>query len=57
MPHSYDSLRTIDYFAPSNDISRKRMQSPIDAMKQLGDIQSTIAADKVAVPGRTRLVD
>lgn len=54
---SYDYLRKINYFAPSNEISRKRMQSLIDAMKQLGDIQSDITPDKIAVPGLTRLVD
>jgi NitT/TauT family transport system substrate-binding protein len=54
---SYDYLRKINYFAPSNEISRKRMQNLIDAMKALGDIKSDITPDKVVVPGLTRLVD
>jgi NitT/TauT family transport system substrate-binding protein len=54
---SYDFLRKIDYFAPTNEISRKRMQALIDAMKELGDIKSDISPDKIAVPGLTRLVD
>jgi NitT/TauT family transport system substrate-binding protein len=54
---SYDYLRKIDYFAATNDISRKRMQSLIEAMKTLGDIKSDITPDKIVVPGLTRLVD
>ena len=54
---SYDYLRKIDYFAATNDISRKRMQSLIEAMKALGDIKSDITPDKIVVPGLTRLVD
>jgi NitT/TauT family transport system substrate-binding protein len=54
---SYDYLRKINYFAPSNAISRKRMQSLIDAMKALGDISTDITPDKIVVPGLARLVD
>jgi NitT/TauT family transport system substrate-binding protein len=54
---SYDYLRKINYFAPSNEISRKRMQNLIDAMKALGDIKSDITPDKVVVPSLSRLVD
>jgi NitT/TauT family transport system substrate-binding protein len=57
MERSYDYLRKIDYFAPSNEISRKRMQNLIDAMKALGDIKSEITPDRIVVPGLTRLVD
>jgi NitT/TauT family transport system substrate-binding protein len=54
---SYDYLRKINYFAPSNEVSRKRMQNLIDAMKALGDIKSDITPDKVVVPSLARLVD
>jgi NitT/TauT family transport system substrate-binding protein len=54
---SYDYLRKIDYFQRDNAISRKRMQSLIDAMKALGDIKSDIAPDKVVMPDLARLVD
>jgi ABC-type nitrate/sulfonate/bicarbonate transport system substrate-binding protein len=54
---SYDYLRKIDYFAPTNEISRKRMQNLINAMKALGDIKTDITPDKIVVPGLTRLVD
>jgi ABC-type nitrate/sulfonate/bicarbonate transport system substrate-binding protein len=54
---SYDYLRKINYFAPTNAISRSRMQNLINAMKALGDIKSDITPDKIVVPGLTRLVD
>jgi NitT/TauT family transport system substrate-binding protein len=54
---SYDFLRKIDYFAPTNAISRARMQNLINAMKGLGDIKTDITPDKIVVPGLTRLVD
>jgi NitT/TauT family transport system substrate-binding protein len=54
---SYDYLRKIGYFAPSNGISRARMQNLINTMKALGDIKSDITPDKIVVPGLTRLVD
>ena len=54
---SYDYLRKINYFAPSNAISRKRMQSLIDAMKALGDISTDITPDKIVVPDLAHLVD
>ncbi len=54
---SYDYLRKINYFAPTNAISRARMQNLINAMKGLGDIKSDITPDKIAVPGLARLVD
>src|SRR5258708_39856373 len=54
---SYDYLRKINYFAPTNDISRSRMQNLINAMKALGDIKTDITPDKIVVPGLTRLVD
>jgi len=54
---SYDYLRKIDYFAPTNAVSRSRMQNIIDAMKALGDIKSDITPDRVVMPGLARLVD
>jgi NitT/TauT family transport system substrate-binding protein len=54
---SYDYLRKINYFAPTNEISRKRMRNLINAMKALGDIKTDITPDKIVVPGLARLVD
>jgi NitT/TauT family transport system substrate-binding protein len=54
---SYDYLRKINYFAPTNAISRSRMQNLINAMKALGDIKTDITPDKIVVPGLARLVD
>ena len=54
---SYDFLRKINYFSPTKDISRARMQNLINAMKALGDIKTDITPDKIVVPALTRLVD
>jgi ABC-type nitrate/sulfonate/bicarbonate transport system substrate-binding protein len=54
---SYDYLRKINYFAPNSDISRRRMQNLIDAMKALGDIKSDITPEKVIIPSLARPVD
>jgi len=54
---SYDFLRKINYFSPTKDISRARVQNLINAMKALGDIKTDITPDKVVVPGLARLVD
>ena len=54
---SYDFLRKINYFAPTKDISRSRMQNLINAMKALGDIKTDITPDKIVVPGLAHLVD
>jgi NitT/TauT family transport system substrate-binding protein len=54
---SYDFLRKINYFAPSNEISRSRVQNVIDAMKALGDIKTDITPDRIVAPGLTRLID
>jgi NitT/TauT family transport system substrate-binding protein len=54
---SYDYLRKINYFAPTNAISRSRLQNVINAMKGLGDIKSDITPDHVIVSGLAHLVD
>ena len=54
---SYDYLRKINYFAPTGDISRTRMQNLIDAMKAMGDIKDDIKPDRVVLPGLVRLTD
>jgi NitT/TauT family transport system substrate-binding protein len=54
---SYDYLRKINYFNPSNAISRSRVQNLINAMKGLGDIKTDITPERVVAQGLTRLVD
>ena len=54
---SYDYLRRIAYFNPSNAISRSRVQNLINAMKGLGDIKTDITPDRVVAPDLPRLVD
>ncbi len=54
---AYDYMRKIDYFAPSNAISRAQIESLEKSMQALGDTGSNVAPDKVVAAGLTRLVD
>jgi NitT/TauT family transport system substrate-binding protein len=54
---SYDFLHKIGYFATSDAVSRKSLQSLIDAMKALGDIEGTITPERLVIPGLTALSD
>jgi len=54
---SYDFLRKIHYFATTDAVSRKSLQSLIDAMKELGDIDGTITPERLVIPGLTALTD
>jgi NitT/TauT family transport system substrate-binding protein len=54
---SYDYLRKIDYFAPSNAVSRAKLRSLVSEMKALGDIKQDIAPETFVLPGLARLVD
>ncbi|HXQ52235.1 MAG TPA: ABC transporter substrate-binding protein [Stellaceae bacterium] len=55
---SYDFLHRIGAFERSNTVSRKSLQSLIDAMKGIGDLQgTTVTVDKLVIPGLTRVVD
>jgi ABC-type nitrate/sulfonate/bicarbonate transport system substrate-binding protein len=54
---SYDYLRKIDYFAPSNAVSRAKLRSLINEMKSLGDLKQDIAPETFVLSGLARLVD
>ena len=54
---SYDFLRKIDYFAPSNAVSRAKLTSLMDEMKALGDLKQDIAPETFVLSGLARLVD
>jgi len=54
---AYDYFHKIDYFAPSNQISRKQIESLEASMRAIGDTGSNVAVEKVVTPGLTRLVD
>ena len=54
---AYDYFHKIDYFAPSNAISKKQVESLEQAMKAIGDTGSGVAIEKIVTPGLTRLVD
>jgi ABC-type nitrate/sulfonate/bicarbonate transport system substrate-binding protein len=54
---SYDYFQKIRYFAPGNDVSRAQIEALERGMRDLGDIETDVAADKVALPGLTKLVN
>jgi ABC-type nitrate/sulfonate/bicarbonate transport system substrate-binding protein len=54
---SYDFLRRIDYFAPSDKVSRSRLQNFVDVDKGLKLVDSAFTIDRVVLPGVTDLVE
>ena len=48
---SYDFLRKIDFFDPSDVISKKRVETLMDEMTALGDTQGKVPMDKLLLPG------
>jgi NitT/TauT family transport system substrate-binding protein len=54
---SYDYLRKIEYFSRTDAVSRKRLESLIKAMKDLGDIAGTVTVDKLVISGLTPITD
>jgi len=54
---SYDFLRKIDFFAPDATIHRRQLTSLIKAMQAIGDIGPGITADRLVMPGLTKLAE
>jgi NitT/TauT family transport system substrate-binding protein len=54
---SYDFLRKIAYFAPTETISRRQLVSLINEMQKIGDIGPGMTVDKLIMPGLTKLAD
>jgi NitT/TauT family transport system substrate-binding protein len=54
---SYDFLRRIDYFAPTDKVSRTRLQNLIEVDKGLKYIDGAFTVDRVVLPGVTDLVE
>ncbi len=54
---SYDFLRKLDYFAPSNAVSRAKLRSLINEMKALGDLKQDVAPEAFVLSDLARLVD
>ena len=54
---SYDLMRRINYFEPGSKVSRRLLQNVIDEEKRSGAVDKAFAADRLAMPGLTELVD
>jgi NitT/TauT family transport system substrate-binding protein len=54
---SYDFLRKGDYFDRSGTISKTKLTSLVHAMHQLGDLDDEPPAEKLVLPGVTKLVE
>jgi len=54
---AYDFLREKKLFEPTGKVSRAKLQSVIDALRELGDVQGQLALDRLILPGVTALSD
>ena len=54
---AYDFLREKKLFEPTGKVSRAKLQSVVDALRELGDVQGQLAIDRLILPGVTALSD
>jgi len=54
---AYDFLREKQLFEPTGKVSRRKLQSVIDALRELGDIQGELSIERLILPGVTALTD
>jgi ABC-type nitrate/sulfonate/bicarbonate transport system substrate-binding protein len=54
---SYDFLRRIDYFEPSSNLSRAKLQNLIDTERASGNVGPALTVDRLIMPGVTQLTD
>jgi len=54
---SYDFLRRINYFEPSSNLSRSKLQNLIDSERELGNVGSSLTVDRLVMPGLGALTD
>jgi NitT/TauT family transport system substrate-binding protein len=54
---SYDYFQKIQYFAPTSAISRQQIAAVEKGMLAIGDTNIDVAAEKLVVPGLTKIVD
>jgi ABC-type nitrate/sulfonate/bicarbonate transport system substrate-binding protein len=54
---SYEFIRKIDYFEPSSQTSRKKLENVMAADKSVGNLSKAITVDRVVMPGVTVLTD
>jgi NitT/TauT family transport system substrate-binding protein len=54
---SYDFLRGKHLFEPTGNVSRKKIGAVVQALQELGDVPANFDANRLFLPGVTKLVD
>jgi ABC-type nitrate/sulfonate/bicarbonate transport system substrate-binding protein len=54
---SYEFVRSKHLFEPTGKVSRRKIGSVVDALRQLGDLPPDFAVDRLFLPGMTQLTD
>jgi len=54
---AYDFLITSRFLEPTGTISKAKLASVVDALKQLGDIPADFKVDRLFMPDLTKVVD
>jgi NitT/TauT family transport system substrate-binding protein len=54
---SYDLLRRIEYFEPTSNVSRKKLQNLIDVEREFGSVNASFTPDRLVLPGVTEMTD
>jgi ABC-type nitrate/sulfonate/bicarbonate transport system substrate-binding protein len=54
---AYDFLRDKRLFEPTGKVSRIKLRSVVDALRELGDIQGEFVLERLILPGVTELTD
>jgi hypothetical protein len=54
---AYTFLHDKDLFEPTGEISKRKVGSVIDALRDLGDLPADFKVDSLLLPGVTRISD
>jgi ABC-type nitrate/sulfonate/bicarbonate transport system substrate-binding protein len=54
---SYDFLRRIDYFEPTSNLSRAKLQNLIDTERKLGNVGAALTVDRLVMAGINEITD
>jgi len=54
---AYDFLIKSGFLEPTGTISKAKLASVVDALKQLGDIPADFAVDRLFMPDITKVID
>ena len=54
---SYDFLRGKHLFEPTGKVSKKKVGTVVDALRELGDVPPEFAVDRLFLPGVTKVID